>query len=259
MKRSCNTVLITGGGSGIGLALSEIFLKEGNEVIVCGRTKARLEEAQRRLPELTIFVADLSDSKGREALRIEVDRRYPNLNVLINNAGIYSITDIMHPNYISTLESELSTNLIAPVALIQQLMPILERQDEATIVNVTSGYVFIPSAQSSAYSASKMSLRAITQSLRFQLNKNSIRVVEVIPPAVDTQMNQGKDVSMISTAQFAKEVFKGLTNGDEEIVVGLSKMAKLLSRIAPKFGFKKMNLHEANQRSKRGTENLGQN
>lgn len=248
MKRSGNTVLVTGGGTGIGLALVEILLKEGNEVIICGRTKATLDDAQKRFPKLKTFVVDLSHVGGREALKAEISSRFPHLNVLVNNAGIYSITDIMHPNYIATLERELSTNLIAPVALTQLLMPILEQQDDATIVNVTSGYVFIPSVQSSAYSISKIGLRTITQSLRFLFRKTSIRVVEVIPPAVDTQMNKGKKVSMISTELFAQKVFKGLINGEDEIVVGVSKVGKLLSRIAPKFGFTRMNTDEKKQR-----------
>jgi uncharacterized oxidoreductase len=248
MKRSGNTVLITGGGTGIGLALVEAFLKEGNEVIICGRTKATLDDAQKRFPQLNTIVADLSNPKGRETLTTEIRSRFPKLNVLVNNAGICSVTDILHPSYLTTLESELATNLIAPVALIQQLLPILSEQHDATIVNVTSGYVFIPSVQSSAYSVSKNGLRTITQSLRFQLHKTSIRVVEVIPPAVDTQMNKGKNISLVKTEVFAQKVFKGLINGDEEIVVGISKVAKLLSRIAPKFGFKKMNTDEKKQR-----------
>jgi uncharacterized oxidoreductase len=248
MKRRGNTILITGGGTGIGLALVEILLKEGNEVIICGRTKATLDEAQKRFPKLNTFVVDLSKAEGREALKTEVNSRFPKLNVLVNNAGIYSITDIMHPNYVKTLERELATNLIAPAALIQLLMPVLKKQQEATIVNVTSGYVFIPSVQSSAYSASKLGLRAITQSLRYVFHKTSIRVVEVIPPAVDTQMNKGKQISMVTAEVFAQRVFKGLINGDDEIVVGVSKLGKLLSRIAPKFGFKKMNTDEEKQR-----------
>ena len=249
MKRSGNTVLITGGGTGIGLALVEIFLKEGNEVIICGRTKANLDDAQKRFPKLNTIVADLSNTIGREVLKNEIHSRFPKLNVLVNNAGIFSVTDLMQPTYIATLESELATNLIAPVALIQQLLPILEKQKEATIVNVTTGYVFIPSAQSSSYSASKVGLRAVTQGLRFRLRKTAaIRVVEVIPPAVDTQMNKGKNIALLSTELFAQKVFKGLINGDEEIIVGLSKLAKLLSRIAPKFGFNKMNTDEEKQR-----------
>jgi uncharacterized oxidoreductase len=251
MKRSGNTVLITGGGTGIGLALAKCFLQEGNEVIICGRTKANLDDAQKRFPKLNTFVADLSNNEGREALTSEVKRRFPKLNVLINNAGICSIRDILHPDYISTLENELATNLIAPVALIQQLMPVLEKQHDARIVNVTSGYVFIPSVQSSAYSVSKIGLRTITQSLRFQLDQKKIRLVEVIPPAVDTQMNKGKDVSLMPTELFAKKVFKGLINDDEEIIVGVSKLAKLLSRVAPKLGFRKMNTDEEKQRINR--------
>ena len=259
MKQSGNTVLITGGGTGIGLALAEILLLEGNEVIICGRTKANLDDAQKRFPKLNTFVADLSKKEGWEAVKTEVSRRFPKLNVLVNNAGICSITNIMHPDYIATLESELATNLIAPVALIQQLMPILEKQHDATIVNVTSGYVFIPSVQSSAYSVSKIGLRTITQSLRFQLDQKMIRVVEVIPPAVDTQMNKGKDVSLMATELFAKRVFKGLINDEQEIIVGVSKIAKLLSRIAPKLGFKKMNADEKRQRIDRGFRDFDKN
>ncbi|MFP3594602.1 SDR family NAD(P)-dependent oxidoreductase [Chryseobacterium sp. SIMBA_038] len=250
MKPSGNVILITGGGTGIGLSLAEKFLNEGNEVIICGRTKATLDDAQRKFPKLKTIVADLVNSEGRANLITEISDRFPKLNVLINNAGVYSITDILDSNYIATLEKELTINLVAPISLIQQLFPILEGQKDATIVNVTSGYAFIPSAQSSAYSASKMGLRAITQGLRFHLRNNkAIRIVEVVPPAVDTQMNKGKNISLMTTQIFAEKVFKGLIGDEDEIIIGMSKMAKLLSRLAPKFGFKKMNTDEEKQRN----------
>jgi uncharacterized oxidoreductase len=249
MKKSGNTVLVTGGSAGIGLAIAEVFLKEGNEVIICGRTKITLDEVSKKNPKLNTIVADVSTQEGREVLKKEISNRFSKLNVLVNNAGIYSITDIMHPNYIAILEKELATNLIAPIALIKHLMPILEKQTEATIVNVTTGYVFIPSAQASSYSASKIGLRAITQSLRFIMRKSPIRIVEVIPPAVDTQMNKGKNISLMTTEVFAQKVFKGLVSGQDEIVIGVSKAGKLLSRLAPKFGFKKMNTDEEKERN----------
>ena len=248
MKQSNNTVLITGGGTGIGLALAEIFLHKGNEVIICGRTRTTLDKAQKKFPLLHTIVADVSCKEGRKVLSTEIAYHFPKLNVLVNNAGIYSITDILDPEYIPTLESQLATNLVAPMALIQELMLVLEKHADATIVNVTTGYVFIPSAQSSSYSASKTALRAITQGLRFTLQKKSIRVVEVIPPAVDTQMNKGKKISLMTSERFAQKAFKGLVNGQDEIVIGMSKLGKLLSRIAPKFGFKKMNTNEEKQR-----------
>lgn len=248
MKPSGNTVLITGGGAGIGLALAVAFMDADNHVIICGRTKETLEAAQKKYPKLDYIVADVSTETGRQFLSFELAGRFPDLNVLVNNAGIYSMTDIMHPNFISALENELSTNLVAPIALIQKLIPILEKQNNATIINVTTGYVFIPSAQSSAYSASKTALRAITQGLRFKLRRSSIRIVEVVPPAVNTQMNKGKNISLMNPDFFAQKVFRKLVKGDEEIVVGVSKAAKLLSRIAPKFAFKKMNTDEENQR-----------
>ncbi|WP_419211500.1 SDR family NAD(P)-dependent oxidoreductase [Maribacter sp. X9] len=248
MKRNGNTILITGGGTGIGLAMADIFLNKGNEVIICGRTKATLNNAQEKFPLLHTIVADVSSKEGRQVLRTEMTNHFPKRNVLVNNAGIYSITDIMDPNYIPTLEFQLMTNLVAPMALIQELMPVLEKNVDPTIVNVTTGYVFIPSAQSSAYSASKTALRAITQGLRFTLQKKSIRVVEIIPPAVDTQMNKGKKISLMTSERFAQKAFNGLVNGQDEIIIGMSKLGKLLSRMAPKFGFKKMNTDEEKQR-----------
>lgn len=249
MKRSGNTVLITGGSAGIGLAMAEVFLKEGNEVIICGRTQRTLDDVQNKHPKLNTIVADVSTQAGRELLQTEINNRFPKLNVLVNNAGIFSVTDILNPDFVRVLENELTTNLVAPVALIQLLMPILEKQSEATIVNVTTGYVFIPSAQSSSYSASKVGLRAITQGLRFLLRKTPIRIVEVIPPAVDTQMNKGKKISLMTTEIFAQKVFNGLIGNQNEIIVGLSKAAKLLSRVAPKFGFNKLNTDEEKQRN----------
>jgi uncharacterized oxidoreductase len=247
MKRSGNTVLITGGSAGIGLALAETFLNEGNEVIICGRTGATLDDVQKRLPGINIIVADVSSSVGREVLVNEITNRFPKLNVLVNNAGIHSATNFKDPSYILNLEAEIATNLVAPIALILQLLNILEKQLDATIINVTTGYVFIPSAQASSYSASKSGLRAITQGLRFKLSNSSIRVVEVIPPAVDTQMNRGKKVSMMTPSLFAHKVFKGLVSGQDEIAIGLSKVASILSRLAPRFGFNKMNMDEEKQ------------
>ncbi|SEB10551.1 SDR family oxidoreductase [Pedobacter hartonius] len=247
MKRSGNTVLITGGSAGIGLALAETFLNEGNEVIICGRTWATLDEVQKRLPRINIIVADVSSLAGREVLADEIASRFPKLNVLVNNAGIYSISDFKEPGYISILEAEIATNLVAPIALIHQLLGILEKQSDATIINVTAGYVFIPSAQASGYSATKSGLRVITQGLRFKLRNSSVRVVEVIPPVVDTQMNRDKKISMMTPALFAQKVFKGLVDGQDEIAIGVSKLGRILSRIAPKFGFNKMNTDEERQ------------
>jgi uncharacterized oxidoreductase len=244
MKRSGNTVLITGGSAGIGLALAETFLNEGNEVIICGRTRATLDQAQKRFPRMSIIVADVSLQTGRDIIAAEVADRFPKLNVLVNNAGIYSITDFKEPNYISNLEAEIATNLVAPIALIHQLLNILEKQSDATIINVTTGYVFIPSAHASSYSATKSGLRALTQGLRFNLRNSSIHVVEVIPPTVDTQMNEDKIVSKMSPAIFARKAFKGLVNGQDEIAIGVSRVGRILSRIAPKFGFNKMNMDE---------------
>lgn len=251
MKNSGNTVLITGGGTGIGLALTEIFLKNGNDVVICGRTKATLDNAQKKFPKLTTIVADVSTQAGRDFLVTELRNHFPKLNVLINNAGAYNIADFRQTDYMAILENELTTNLLAPVALTQSLLPVLEKQPEATIVNITTGYVFLASAQSAGYSASKTALRVMTQGLRFQLRKTHIRTVEVVPPTVETAMSRIHKVSKMAPDVFAHKVFKGLMNDQDEIVIGMSKVAKLLARIAPKFGFKTMNEKEEKLRNER--------
>tara|TARA_R110002020_G_scaffold113688_1_gene261511 strand:- start:295 stop:1068 length:774 start_codon:yes stop_codon:yes gene_type:complete len=256
MRLNGNTVLITGGGTGIGLALAEIFLKNGNNVIICGRSRTSLESAKNKFPELHTIVADVSSGSGRENLKTELNERFPKLNVLINNAGNYNIADFRQNEFIETFQNEVGTNLVAPVALSHMLLPLLEKQAASTIVNVTTGYVFLASAQSAGYSASKTALHVMTQGLRFQFRKSTVRIVEVVPPTVETEMSKMHKVSKMGREEFAQKVFKGLINGQDEIVIGMSKVAHLLARLAPKFGFRTMNVQEEKLRIEREKNNL---
>ena len=239
MKRNGNVVLVTGGGTGIGLALAAKLLREGNEVIICGRTTSSLEEARRHYPGLAILVADVSSEDGRKKIVEVIQRDFPKLNVLINNAGVSFVTSIKQPDFISKLESEVAVNLVAPLALAHALLPLLEQQPQATVINVTSGYAYLPSSRMSGYSASKAGLRAATSALRFQLRNTNVRVVEVAPPSVDTAMARG--LPGMTPALFAEKVFSKLVKGKNEIVIGASRLAKLLSRLSPQLGVKIMN------------------
>ena len=244
MKLSGNTVLITGGAGGIGSALARRLIERGNTVIVCGRDQARLDAARDALPTLTAVRSDVADAASRQRLADEMSARFPALNVLINNAALLHLSDLTEPGHVAELEAEVAVNLIAPVALTSLLLPLLRRQSAATIVNVTTGYVFLPSAGSAPYSATKSALHAMTRSLRFQLRSTPVRVVEVMPPAVDTAMASHYSGAKTTPDFIAKRILRGLRRDDDEIVIGLSRLARLLARAAPEIGFGLMNRAE---------------
>lgn len=247
MRSSGNTVLITGGATGIGLALARRLILNDNTVIVCSRDRAKLDAACSDLPTLITLHCDVADADSRRALVAGLAERFPGLNVLVNNAGLLHVSDPTGPGLVQELEAEVATNLVAPVALANLLLPAFRRQPSATIVNVTTGYVFLPSAQAASYSATKAALHVMTRTLRFQLRSTSIRVVEVMPPAVDTAMARHHAGRKASPASIADRILKGLVRDEDEIVIGISRLGRLLSRAVPRTGFHLMNRSEAKQ------------
>ncbi len=243
MRATGNTILVTGGTSGIGLALAR-SLADGNTVIVCGRDAARLEAA-RAVPGLVAISADVAEPADRVSLVARLATDHPGLNVVVNNAGRLSVCDPASPEIARTLESELATNVIAPVALTAMLLPTLRRARAATIVNVTTGYVYLPSVRVASYSASKAALRVMTRTLRFSLKGTGIRVVEVMPPAVDTAMARDYPGAKMSAEAVAVAIRSGLIAGRSEIVIGMSRAARVLARLAPGIAFAAMNRTEA--------------
>lgn len=238
MKTSENTVLITGGTSGIGHALAVELIAKGNTVIVTGRTEERLAAVCRSLPRVRTYVCDQSDPAAIVQLCADVIRDFPDLNVLINNAGIgltRKLNDTTVP--IEDLEIEIRTNLIGPIQLVAQLLPHLKAQPAATIVNVTSGLAFIPLPLKPIYSATKAAMHSYTQSLRVQLKHSTVDVVELAPPPVDTDFNKGQEhmnsARMMSVEDFANAAVRGLASGRAEILPGLSKILRLISRLRP--------------------------
>jgi uncharacterized oxidoreductase len=249
MQRSGNTVLITGGASGIGLELARIFVDSGNRVVVCGRDETKLAAARSAVPGLATIRADVGSAADREALAHRLAEDFPDLSVLINNAGTVHVSDLLAPEHVGELENEIATNFFGPVALTSALLPLLRERPASTIVNVTTGYVFLPSARTAPYSATKTALHVMTKSLRYQLRGSSTRVVEVMPPPVATAMADHYAGAKRTPHSVAREIFDGLLGRRDEIVIGLSRVAALLGRIAPRLAFQLVNDDEVKKAS----------
>lgn len=244
MKANGNTVLITGGASGIGLALSRLLIASGNRVLVCGRDRAKLDAAVASLPGLIAIQADVADPASRNELVRQVTDHFPDLNVLINNAGLLHLSDLTNTAHVTQLSAEIAVNLMAPVELISAFLPAIRTRPNPTLVNISSGYVFLPSARTAAYSATKTALHVYTRSLRYQLAKDGISVVEVMPPAADTAMASHYAGSKMPPDLVASKILRGLINGDDEIVIGVSRWARRLARLMPATAFAVMNRME---------------
>lgn len=234
MKRSGNTILITGGSTGIGLAFAERFLKAGNNVIVCGRRENALQHAKEKIPDLITRVCDLGIESERAALFDWVTANYPEVNVLVNNAGIQQRFNVLKAdakhNW-SYFNKEITTNIEAPFHLSMLFAPYFAAKEEAAIINVTSGLAFTPFAIAPIYSATKAALHSFTMSLRHQLSDTSIEVIEVAPPAVNTELGgAGLHVQGEPLHAFADGIFKGLEEGKKEIGYGTSVNRLRMSR-----------------------------
>ncbi len=225
MKTSGNTILITGGGTGIGLSMARDFMKEGNEVLVCGRRESRLFEAQQRLPNLKVKVCDITDEEERESL---ADWAIASgVNILVNNAGMQRMVNFTRglPE-LAEGDNEIRSNLEAPVYLSARLVPHLMRRKPAAIVNVSSGLGFIPLAIMPVYCATKAALHSFSVSLRHQLSATGVMVFEVIPPMVDTDLDRGartrrgQEDRGISPDEVSKALLQGMAEDRVEIPVG---------------------------------------
>jgi uncharacterized oxidoreductase len=193
MQKSDNTILITGGGSGIGQALAIALHHAGNQVIVAGRREQPLKQTAAAQKGMEYMVLDVTSVKSVSALAAEVTKKFPALNVLINNAGIMVAEDLNAPEFTTVAaEDMINTNLVAPIRLTTALLPHLKKQAHASIINVTSGLAFVPLAMTPTYSATKAALHSYTQSLRYQLRNTSVEVLELAPPAVATDLMPGQ-------------------------------------------------------------------
>jgi len=188
MHTTGNTILITGATSGIGLAFAKEFILLGNTVIICGRRAERLAQLKETYPHIITKVCDMADAAQRTELADWVMQNYPDVNMLINNAGIQLAMDLTHPVNLEQLYAEVDTNFIAPVHLTSLLVPHLSAQQQSAIINITSGLAFVPIAFMPVYCATKAALHSLTLSLRHQLKDTHIKVFEIAPPSVDTEL-----------------------------------------------------------------------
>jgi len=189
MNITGNTILITGGGSGIGLGLAEAFHAAGNQVIIAGRRREALEQAAAANPGMAFRVLDVEDPAAIRAFAEQVVADHPALNVLINNAGVMRAENLLaEPFDLADAEATITTNLLGPMRLTAALLPLLRRQAQATVINVSSGLAFLPLALTPTYCATKAAMHSYSQSLRFQLRDTTVQVIELAPPAVATDL-----------------------------------------------------------------------
>jgi uncharacterized oxidoreductase len=192
MQLTGNTILITGGTSGIGLAFAETFLQMGNKVIICGRREDRLFEIKEKHPSIATRLCDVSDAAEREDLYRWVLSTHSDLNILINNAGVQYATDLTRPVDLTRVKNEIDTNLVAPVHLCSLFSEYLSQKKNAAIINISSGLAFVPIAFMAVYCATKAAIHSLTLSLRHQLRNSGVKVFEIAPPAVDTELGSDR-------------------------------------------------------------------
>lgn len=219
MQTSGNTILITGGGSGIGRALAQAFHRRGNRVIVAGRRAAVLDEVARANPGLETLVLDVTDPQDIARVAAQIAGKYPDLNVLINNAGIMQPEDWGAAEVDTGIaEATIATNLLAPLRLTAALLPLLRKQGTAAVLNVTSGLAFLPLALTPTYSATKAALHSLTESLRYQLAGTGVDVIEIAPPYVQTELmgeQQASDPNAMPLGEFIDEAMSILDTQPE--------------------------------------------
>lgn len=207
MNLQGNTILITGGGSGIGLGLAEAFKNAGNEVIIAGRSQSKLEQVKAK--GFATFTVDMTNKESIERLAAQVIKQYPALNVVIHNAGIMANEKFVSHQDNSKIATEtVATNLLGPIYLTNALLPHLLKQKSATIMTVTSGLAFTPLAMAPTYSATKAAIHSYTQSLRYQLQGTAIEVQEIAPPYVRTSLageRQANDPNAMPLEEFVSE------------------------------------------------------
>jgi uncharacterized oxidoreductase len=242
MKMTSNTVLITGGASGIGFELARQLLLLGNTVIVTGRDEARLGRAKQQLPALHTFQSDVGDPRAIDALFDEVTRKFPTLNVLVNNAGLMRKINLQNGEHdLRDLTLEVETNLIGPIRMVQRFLPQLKSQPLAAVVNVSSGLAFVPLPISPVYCAAKAGLHSFTRSLRKQLLRTNVRVFELAAPLTATTLVDAFDPEdMKGSTAMKVDVMVGhaidaMLHDRFEIRPGQSNLLKIMSRIAPEF------------------------
>src|SRR6266487_4253923 len=239
MKLAGRTILITGGSAGIGLAFALKFLELGNEVIVTGRRQAVLDQVKSKYPKIHTIQSDVADPAQIAALAARVKAEFPRLDVLMNNAGIMLYKNLKAPAAdLAGLMVEMNINVGGVIGMTSAFIDMLTA-NRGTVINVSSALAFVPLPSAPIYSASKAAIHSYTQSLRFQLEETGIEVIELMPPAVKTDLTAdiagGDGIALMTTDELVKQSFALLKKGALEIRPGQAKQLALMRRLAPDF------------------------
>lgn len=244
MKTTNNTVFITGGGSGIGLAIAKMFADNDNKVIIAGRNEERLKKAAAGLKNTSYIVCDIEDAQEVDRVVSQLEQDFGKINILVNNAGVCLPADLSAGSAAYTnAVKEFEVNFFSVVRLTEKLLPILSLNEEAAVINVSSGVALTPVYRAATYSASKAAAHSYTQSLRLELelNRPQVKVFEVMPGYVETEMTAQLDVKKITPEQVAAELLTGLEKNQYEIHNGDTVAVYPDYLISPDYAIRKFN------------------
>jgi len=236
MEITGNTILITGGASGIGLSIARVFFENANTVIVCGRNADKLDQVKRQYPGIHTIKCDVSSPIELSRMYENLASNFPSLNILVNNAGIQHQYDFLKDECaLQKIDEEIDINFRAVARLTKIVLPNLARASEAAIINVSSFLGIVPKSSAPIYCATKAALHAFSKSLRYQLRDTPVKVFEIITPLVDTDMTRGreKDAGKMSPDILAREVIRDIEKDHYEIKPGRTKLVLFLNRFVP--------------------------
>ena len=242
MKTQNNTILITGGGSGIGLEMAKQFSALGNKIIIAGRNVEKLVAAAAQLENATVIRCDITVESEVDALVEQVKTSFPDLNILINNSGSahqYSLDE--NANAYDGAKKEMEINYLAPIRLTEKLLPVLKNQQDPAIVNITSVVAIVPWAIMPTYSASKSAFQSYTRLLRLSLAKSPVKVFEVMPPLVDTDFTKNIPTDKMAPAVVAETIVKGINDDTLEIRIGFADYFYNVNKESPEKAFNALN------------------
>ncbi len=258
MKLSGNTVLITGGASGIGFEMAKVFLARNNKVIITSRNLKKLEKAKKELGDITIIQSDVSNYDSIKALHQRISNDFPEMNILINNAGIMFTINLQDHNLSAKeLTDEIDVNLKGLIWMNDIFIPLLKKNKNAATVSVSSGLAFIPLPITPIYCAAKAGVHSYTVSLRIQLRNTDVKVFELAPPATDTDLiakfdpEDMKGTKPMSTETMVANFMKGFEKDKYEICVGQAAQLKFMSRFLPKVIMKVLSASVSNMHNKK--------
>ncbi len=247
MKLSGNTILITGGSSGIGFEMAKEFLSAKNKVIITGRNMERLQKTKEKLGDITVIQSDVSNSDSVKKLYEQVSKDFPDLNVLINNAGVMFTINLQdHKLSADELTKELDINVKGTIWMNDAFLPLLKKNENSATVTVSSGLAFVPLPISPVYCSTKAALHSYTLSLRAQLRNTHVNVFELAPPATETELladfnkEDMEGISTMTVQAMVADFLKGFSKNKYEICPGQSSQLKFMSRFFPGFILKQM-------------------